>query len=228
MDHLICNFQRAHLRIIRSFSTILRTCGRYYIYGKHYLILLRLRWRSNVGIQERDWYQRDQRAKEYKAAGVKYKNSQGWYYRLNGYDFGPCDKDNICRLMREHRLDDSSLVKHGSGEWMQISKLRKEFPKGGYVYSQNRTAIVSGNAKGRFSLSIAGIILGAASLLLGVKCQWNIVNMSIIIALSVLTPSILKTEWKRKRAFSAIGMIAAIVLVLLSIYLVFQLYWALL
>ena len=181
-----------------------------------------------MGIQERDWYQRDQRAKEYKAAGVKYKNSQGWYYRLNGYDFGPCDKDNICRLMREHRLDDSSLVKHGSGEWMQISKLRKEFPKGGYVYSQNRTAIVSGNAKGRFSLSIAGIILGAASLLLGVTCQWNIVSMIIIVALSVLTPSILKTEWKRKRSFSAIGMIAAIVLVLLSIYLVFQLYWALL
>ena len=144
-----------------------------------------------MGIQERDWYQRDQRAKEYKAAGLKYKNSLGWYYRLNGYDFGPCDKDNICRVMREHRLDDSSLVKHGAGEWMQISKLRKEFPKGGYIYSQNRTAIVSGNAKGRFSLSIAGIILGAASLLLGVKCQWNIVNMSIIIALSVLTPSIL-------------------------------------
>ena len=181
-----------------------------------------------MGIQERDWYQRDQRTKEYKAAGVKYKNSQGWYYRLNGYDFGPCDKDNICRLMREHRLDDSSLVKHGAGEWMQISKLRKEFPKGGYVYSQNRAANVSGNAKGRFSLSIAGIILGAASLLLGVTCQWNIVSMIIIVALSVLTPSILKTEWKRKRSFSAIGMIAAIVLVLLAIYLIFQLYGALL
>ena len=104
----------------------------------------------------------------------------------------------------------------------------KEFPKGGYVYSQNRTAIVSGNAKGRFSLSIAGIILDAASLLLGVKCQWNIVIMIIIIALSVLTPSILKTEWKRKRSFSAIGMIAAIVLILLAIYLIFQLYGALL
>ena len=48
-----------------------------------------------MGIQERDWYQRDQRTKEYKAAGVKYKNSQGWYYRLNGYDFGPCVKDDI-------------------------------------------------------------------------------------------------------------------------------------
>ena len=87
---------------------------------------------------------------------------------------------------------------------------------------------MSGNAKERFSLSIAGIILGAASLLLGVKCQWNIVNMIIIIALSVLTPSILKTEWKRKRSFSAIGMIAAIVLVLLAIYLIFQLYGVLL
>ena len=64
-------------------------------------------------------------------------------------------------------------------------------------------------------------------LLLGVKCQWNIVNMIIIIALSVLTPSILKTEWKRKRSFSAIGMIAAIVLILLAIYLIFQLYGAL-
>lgn len=52
--------------------------------------------------------------------------------------------------------------------------------------------------------------------------------MIIMIALSVLTPSILKTEWKRKRSFSAIGMIVAIVLVLLAIYLIFQLYGALL
>ena len=88
---------------------------------------------------------------------------------------------------------------------------------------------MSGNAKGRFSLSIAGIILGAASLLLGVKCQWNNVTMIIIIALSVLTPSILKTGVeKEKIIFCDRNDIAAIVLVLLAIYLIFQLYGALL
>ena len=33
MDHLTRNFKHAHLRVIRSFTTILGTCGRYYERG---------------------------------------------------------------------------------------------------------------------------------------------------------------------------------------------------
>jgi hypothetical protein len=170
-----------------------------------------------VSIQERDWYQRDQRAKEYKAAGVKYKNSQGWYYRLNGYDFGPCDKDNICRLMREHRLDDSSLVKHGSGEWMQISKLRKEFPKGGYIYSSNKAGKNSSGKK--FPLSVFGCVLAIVSLIVGVKVHYDVGGIIFGIVLSLLMTTIIKAQWRKKRSFTAGALIAAVVLVIYGAYL---------
>ena len=173
-----------------------------------------------MGIQERDWYQRDQRAKEYKAAGVKYKNSQGWYYRLNGYDFGPCDKDNICRLMREHRLDDSSLVKHGSGEWMQISKLRKEFPKGGYIYKTGKksSASVHVGEEHKSSVSTVGIVLGVITFLI---CLWQKIDIRVMvfsIALSVVMPSTIRIE-RAKRRITLLGVMATIVLIINFIFL---------
>ena len=173
-----------------------------------------------MGIQERDWYQRDQRAKEYKAAGLKYKNSLGWYYRLNGYDFGPCDKDNICRLMREHRLDDSSLVKHGSGEWMQISKLRKEFPKGGYIYKTGKkgSASVHVGEEHKSSVSTVGIVLGVITFLI---CLWQKIDIRVMvfsIALSVVMPSTIRAE-REKRRITLLGVMATIVLIINFIFL---------
>lgn len=178
-----------------------------------------------MGIQERDWYQRDQRAKEYKAAGVKYKNSQGWYYRLNGYDFGPCDKDNICRLMREHRLDDSSLVKHGSGEWMQISKLRKEFPKGGYIYKTGKNITNASSKHSGICVSIWGIILAVLAIATSIFESASIEVLVVSVGLSILLPTIIKKEWRKRRSFTALGLISAIVLLFLIVYLGVHWYW---
>lgn len=178
-----------------------------------------------MGMQDRDWYQREQREREYKAAGVKYRNSQGWYYRLNGYDFGPCDKDNICRLMREHRLDDSSLVRHGSSEWTPISKLRKEFPKGGYIYKTGQNVEGHSSKQRCINFSVWGIILAVLALATGLYGKNRIEEIVLSTALSILLPSVIKSEWRKKRSFSALGLISAIGLVFLIAYLGVHWYW---
>lgn len=82
-----------------------------------------------MGIEDRDWYRESYRSKERKANGSWYQNTYGWYYRLRGETFGPSDKDNILRLVREHTLDEYSLVKHeGLPDWTPIGKLSYEFP----------------------------------------------------------------------------------------------------
>ena len=177
-----------------------------------------------MGMQERDWYQRDQREKEYKAAGLKYRNSLGWHYMLDGHDFGPCDKDNICRLMREHTLNDSTLVKQGSGPWKQISKLRKEFPEGGYIYQTGKKA---GRTAGKrnFSISIWGIILAALTVVVGVVQNNGIEMMIVMLAASILFPTVIKHEWIKRRSFTALGLISALLLVFLVVYVGVELYW---
>ena len=178
-----------------------------------------------MGIQERDWYQRDQREKEYKAAGVKYRNSQGWHYKLDGYDFGPCDKDNICRLMREHRLNENSLVRQGSGEWTPIFKLRKEFPKGGYIYKTGKNREDESGKKSGIRVSIWGIILAILALSCGLFESAGIEKIVALTALSILLPSVIKNKRGKRRSFTALGLISAIVLVFLIAYLGVHWYW---
>ena len=82
-----------------------------------------------MGIEDRDWYQESYRSKERKANGSCYQNTFGWYYKLRGQTFGPCDKDNILRLIREHTLDEHTLVKHeGLLDWTPVGTLSYEFP----------------------------------------------------------------------------------------------------
>lgn len=82
-----------------------------------------------MGIEDRDWYRESYRSKERKANGSWYQNTYGWYYKLRGQTFGPCDKDNILRLAREHTLDEYTLVRHeGLPDWTPIGKLSYEFP----------------------------------------------------------------------------------------------------
>ena len=82
-----------------------------------------------MGIEDRDWYQESYRSKERKANGSCYQNTFGWYYKLRGQTFGPCDKDNILCLIREHTLDEHTLVKHeGLLDWTPVGTLSYEFP----------------------------------------------------------------------------------------------------
>jgi len=172
-----------------------------------------------MGMQERDWYQRDQREKEYKAAGLKYRNSLGWHYMLNGHDFGPCDKDNICRLMREHALNDSTLVKQGSGPWTPISKLRKEFPEGGYIYQTGSKNKGTFNKQKKFPISIFGCVLAIISLIVGLRVHYDVGGMMFGIVLSLSMTTIIKAQWRKRRSFTAGALIAAVVLVIYGAYL---------
>jgi hypothetical protein len=170
-----------------------------------------------MGMQERDWYQRDQRQKEYEASGLKYRNSLGWHYMLNGHDFGPCDKDNICRLMREHTLNDSTLVKQGSGPWTPISKLRKEFPKGGYIYQTGKHRSASSSRRDIYiagsPISVVGIVLGIITFLICYLAHTDIGGMIISTAFSVVMPGTIRSEWEKGK-ITVLGVLATIVLVI--------------
>lgn len=88
-----------------------------------------------MGIYDRDWYQQEQKEKERRAYGSTYQNSFGWYYKLRGHEFGPCDKDNIMRLLRERTLNENTLVRKGTVmQWMPIKQLKYEFPPNGSTF----------------------------------------------------------------------------------------------
>lgn len=93
---------------------------------------------STRSIEDREWYQEKQRQNDRKKFGSSYQNSYGWYYKLRGQEFGPCDKDNIMRLIREHTLSSDSLVKQGKqSQWIPIRNLPREFPADGRTIQQS-------------------------------------------------------------------------------------------
>lgn len=88
-----------------------------------------------MSLDDRDWYRDAQNERERRGYGGSYQNTTGWYYRLGGETFGPCDKDNIMRLIREGTLSGSTLVKHvGLNNWTPIRDLAYEFPIGGGIH----------------------------------------------------------------------------------------------
>jgi hypothetical protein len=127
--------------------------------------------------------------------------------------------------MREHRLDDSSLVRHGSSEWTPISKLRKEFPKGGYIYKTGKTWRAIPVNRNISMLAYGELSLQLLHLLPVYNGKNRIEEIALSTALSILLPSVIKSEWRKKRSFSALGLISAIVLVFLIAYLGVHWYW---
>ena len=104
-------------------------------------------------------------------------------------------------------------------------KLHKEFPKGGYIYKTEKNVEGHSCKQRCFYVSIWGIIL--AILALATSSYGKNRNEEIVLstALSILLPSVIKSEWRKKRSFSAPGLISAIVLVFLIAYLGVHLYW---
>lgn len=71
-----------------------------------------------MGVEERDWHRKKIQDRQRRTEGAKYRNSDNWYYSLDGRWFGPCDKDNIMRLMHlPWPLCLSDSYCYGKDEW---------------------------------------------------------------------------------------------------------------
>lgn len=176
-----------------------------------------------MGVEERDWYRKEIQDRERKAEGVKYRNSDNWYYFLDGRWFGPCDKDNIMRLMRNHLLNKDTMVRQGdNGTVYTISKLKKEFPDNGAIYTQKnrrKSAIHPSRTSTDSNISVWGIFLGLSVFL--ILTALGKMNGSTVF-LALLSWAI-PTEMKRIRktkGVNAVYVILMVMLVLLLCYIV--------
>lgn len=102
----------------------------------------------------------------------------------------------------------------------QISKLRKEFPKGGYIYKTGKksSASVHVGEEHKSSVSTVDIVLGVITFLI---CLWQKIDIRVMvfsIALSVVMPSTIRTE-RAKRRITLLGVMATIVLIINFIFL---------
>ncbi|MCH4013777.1 MAG: hypothetical protein LKE64_05565 [Solobacterium sp.] len=176
-----------------------------------------------MGIEERDWHRREIQDRQRRAEGVKYRNSDNWYYFLDGRWFGPCDKDNIMRLMRNHLLNKDTMVKQGNnGTVHTIGKLKKEFPNNGAIYTKRnrrKRAIHPSHANTVSNISVWGIFLGLSVFLIFTALGKMNGNTVFLALLSWAIP----TEMKRIRqtkGVNAVYVILMVMLVLLVCYIV--------
>jgi hypothetical protein len=94
------------------------------------------------------------------------------------------------------------------------------------VHLQNRKNVEGHSCKQKyFYVSVWGIILAVVALATGLYGKNRIEEIVLSTALSILLPSVIKSEWRKKRSFSALGLISAIVLVFLIAYLGVHSYW---